>query len=50
MPDEAKQLKMPVIAYCQIQYAISSWEAHPEWRMKDYTGKDILVAYTRSDI
>ena len=39
--DEAKKLKMAVIAYCQIQYATSSWEAHPEWRMKDYAGKDI---------
>ena len=33
--DEADRHKMPVIAYCQIQYDNSSWHAHPEWRMKD---------------
>jgi len=39
--NEAKKHRMPVIAYCQIQYDSSSSRAHPEWRMKDAGGKDI---------
>jgi hypothetical protein len=39
--DEAGRHDMPVIAYCQVQYDTSSWDAHPEWRMKDASGKDI---------
>ncbi len=39
--DEAQKHKMPVVAYCQIQYDTSSWRAHPEWRMKDPEGKDL---------
>ena len=33
--DEARKHGMPIIAYCQVQYATNSWNAHPEWRMKD---------------
>ncbi len=39
--DEAKKVNMPVIAYVQVQYDTSSWNAHPEWRMKDSSGKEI---------
>lgn len=39
--DEAKKHDIPIIAYCQVQYDGSSWEAHPEWRMKDVEGNDI---------
>ena len=39
--DAAEPHKMPVIAYCQVQYDRSSWRPHPEWRMKDQDGKDI---------
>ncbi|HQH51868.1 MAG TPA: hypothetical protein PKY01_05545 [Candidatus Hydrogenedentes bacterium] len=38
---EAGPHSMPVIAYCQVQYDDSSWEAHAEWRMKDPGGNDI---------
>jgi hypothetical protein len=39
--DEAQPHNLPIIAYFQIQYDTAAWEAHPEWRMKDVTGKDI---------
>jgi len=39
--DEAEKYDMPLIAYCQVQYDTSSWDVHPEWRMKDAEGKDI---------
>jgi hypothetical protein len=39
--DEAKKYGMPVVAYVQVQYDTSSWNTHPEWRMKDSSGKDI---------
>jgi hypothetical protein len=39
--DEAKPHGLPIVAYCQIQYDDSSWRQHPEWRMKDSSGKDI---------
>lgn len=39
--DEAMKVNLPVIAYVQVQYDTSSWAAHPEWRMKDSSGKDI---------
>jgi hypothetical protein len=38
---EAEQVGLPLIAYCQVQYDTSSWEAHPEWRMHDAEGKEI---------
>jgi hypothetical protein len=39
--DAAKPHNLPIIAYFQIQYDTAAWQAHPEWRMKDVTGKDI---------
>ena len=39
--DEAKGHNLPIIAYFQIQYDSGAWRAHPEFRMKDVTGKDI---------
>ena len=39
--DEAKKHDLPIIAYFQIQYDTGAWRAHPDWRMKDVTGKDI---------
>lgn len=39
--DEAKKYGLPVLAYVQVQYDTSSWLAHPEWRMKDWDGKDL---------
>ena len=39
--DEAKKHNFPIIAYVQIQYDTGAWRAHPDWRMKDVTGKDI---------
>jgi hypothetical protein len=39
--DEAKKHGLPIVAYCQVQYDTSTWNAHPEWRMKDHEGKDI---------
>ena len=39
--DEAEKHGMPIIAYCMVQYDGFSWNAHPEWRMKDYEGKEI---------
>ena len=38
---EATKHGMPVVAYCQIQYDTSSWDAHPEWRMKDSGASEI---------
>ncbi len=38
--DAARPHGMPIVAYCQVQYDDSSWEAHPEWRMKDSEGRD----------
>lgn len=32
---------IPIVAYCQIQYDTSAWDAHPDWRMKDHEGKEI---------
>jgi hypothetical protein len=37
----AKPHKIPVIAYCQVQYDAFSWDEKPEWRMKDNHQKDI---------
>ncbi|MCS6862626.1 MAG: beta-galactosidase trimerization domain-containing protein, partial [Abditibacteriales bacterium] len=39
--EAAQKINLPVIAYVQVQYDTSSWNAHPEWRMKDSRGKDI---------
>ena len=39
--DEAKKHSMPIIAYCQVQYDGSTWNEHPEWRMKDHEGNEI---------
>ncbi|MBN1418869.1 MAG: beta-galactosidase trimerization domain-containing protein [Planctomycetes bacterium] len=39
--DAAKPIGMPVIAYCQVQYDTATWNAHPEWRMKDAAGEDL---------
>jgi uncharacterized lipoprotein YddW (UPF0748 family) len=39
--DEAKKHNLPIIAYFQIQYDTGACRAHPDWRMKDVTGKDI---------
>lgn len=39
--NEAQPLKIPLIAYCQIQYDSSSWRLHPEWRMKSAQGEDL---------
>jgi len=39
--DEAKPHGLPIVAYSEIQYDDSSWRQHPEWRMKDSSGKDI---------
>ncbi len=39
--DAARPHNMPVVAYCQVQYDGSAWNAHPEWRMKDQNGNDI---------
>lgn len=39
--DEAKKHDLPIIAYFQIQYDSGAWRAHPDWRMKDVTGRDI---------
>ncbi len=39
--EEARKHDLPVIAYVQVQYDTSSWQAHPEWRMKDSNGEDI---------
>jgi hypothetical protein len=39
--EEAHKVGLPLIAYCQVQYDTSSWEAHPEWRMHDAEGKEI---------
>ncbi len=40
--EEANKYNIPVIAYVQVQYDTSSWLLHPEWRMKDWDGKDIM--------
>ncbi len=39
--DAAKPHGMPVVAYCQVQYDTRTYDEHPEWRMKDHTGKDV---------
>ncbi|NUQ70784.1 MAG: beta-galactosidase trimerization domain-containing protein [Chthonomonadales bacterium] len=39
--DAARPHRLPMIAYCQVQYDESSWRAHPEWRMKSSDGADI---------
>ncbi len=39
--DEARKAGILIVAYFQIQYDGSAWNAHPDWRMQDVTGKDI---------
>ena len=39
--DEAAKHDIAIIAYCQAQYDVSTWNKHPEWRMKDSQGADI---------
>ncbi|MCS7224834.1 MAG: hypothetical protein NZ959_09805 [Armatimonadetes bacterium] len=41
--EDATRHGLPVIAYVQVQYDTSSWLAHPEWRMRDLTGKEIFA-------
>lgn len=39
--DAARPHKLPIIAYCEIQYDTVAWAAHPDWRMKDEKGREI---------
>jgi len=39
--DEAGKHNLPIVAYCQIQYDTSVWQAHPAWRMEDWQGNSI---------
>src|SRR6266542_3288490 len=39
--DAARPMGIDIVAYCQVQYDTASWNAHPEWRMKDDAGNDI---------
>lgn len=39
--DAARPHRLPIVAYCQVQYDDSSWRAHPEWRMKGWDGNDL---------
>ena len=39
--DEARKHDLPVVAYSIVQHDGATYEAHPEWRMKDVNGKDI---------
>ena len=39
--EEAKKHKMPVIAYCVLQYPTQTLHEHPDWRMRDKDGHPI---------
>jgi len=39
--DAARPHKLPIVAYCQVQYDDSSWRAHPEWRMQGADGSHL---------
>jgi hypothetical protein len=39
--EEGKKLNLPIIAYCQVQYASHALRGHPDWRMRDKDGMPI---------
>lgn len=39
--DEARKHRLPIIAYCQIQYPAHELRQHPEWRMRQAGGQPI---------
>jgi hypothetical protein len=45
--DEARRHRLPLIAYCQIQYPAHELREHPDWKMRAADGKpiDYLVCY-----
>ncbi len=45
--DEARKHRLPLIAYCQIQYPAHELRRHPEWKMRQADGKaiDHLVCF-----
>lgn len=39
--DEARKHRLPIIAYCQLQYPSHELRQHPEWKMRQANGKPI---------
>lgn len=39
--EEAARHRLPVIAYCVLQYPSHALREHPDWRMRDRSGQPI---------